>query len=145
MKNSGSTTGAGPPITRSIGFWMACAMAASQGVNAIRAFFNPHGFAIYMGLPSRAAELDGWVQIYGLRAAFIAAIVSVFLLRKDLVALKWMAICALFLPLGDAWVAAQAQAPSAIVGRHLAIAVFLCLAAGMLAHDVALRAHTARD
>jgi hypothetical protein len=144
MENTSSKTDTALPITRSIGFWMACAMAASQGVNALRAFLDPQGFASYMGVPSQAAALHGWVQIYGLRAAFIALIVSVFPMRKELLPLKRMAICALFLPLGDAWVAAQAGAPSAIIGRHLAIAVFLFFAVVMLARDVAARADKGR-
>ena len=75
-------------------------MALSQGANAARAFIDPTSFATYMGIPSQAAELHGWVQIYGLRAGFIALLVSVFLLRKELIPLKWMAICGIVLPLG---------------------------------------------
>ena len=140
MTNINAKAGAMLPLTRSFGFWMACAMALSQGANAARAFIDPTSFATYMGIPSQAAELHGWVQIYGLRAGFIALLVSVFLLRKELIPLKWMAICGIVLPLGDAWVAAQAGAPTVIVGRHLGIAAFLCLAAFMLARDVAARA-----
>ncbi len=128
-----------PAITRSIGFWMAILMAASQAINAVRAFVDPAGFAVYMGAPSSAAELGAWVQIYGLRAGFIASLVGVFLIRRELAPLKWMAICALFLPLGDAWIAAQADAPTAIIARHIGIAVFLALAAVMLSRDVAAR------
>lgn len=139
MTNINAKAGAIPPVTRSIGFWMAFAMALSQGVNAVRAFLSPQDFATYMGIPSQAAELQGWVQIYGLRAGFIALLVSVFLVRKELTPLKWMALCAIVLPLGDAWVAAQAGASTATVGRHLGIAAFLSLTAFMLARDVAAR------
>lgn len=144
MENTNSNFGVTPPITRSIGFWMACAMAASQGLNAVRAFLDPRGFAAYMGIAFSAPELSAWVHVYGLRTGFIALIVLVFLLRRDLLPLKWMAICALFLPLGDAWIATQAGAPLAVVGRHVAIAVFLLLAAIMLTRDIAARAKAGR-
>ena len=116
-------------LARSIGFWMALAMAASQGLNAVRAFRRSAGFChVYMGAPSSAAELSAWVQIYGLRAAFIALLVGVFLIRKEFSPLKWMAICALFLPLCDAWIAMQAGAPtSVLLPGTLGIAVFLAL------------------
>ncbi len=139
MEKQNTSPGAAPSIARSIGFWMAIAMAASQGLNAVRAFLDPQGFAIYMGAPSAADELSAWVQIYGLRD-FIALLVGVFLVRKELVPLKWMAICALFMPLCDAWIASQAGAPTSVVGRHLGIAAFLALAAAMLTRDVAARA-----
>lgn len=112
-------------------------MGASQALNAVRAFTNPVGFAAYMGAPSAASELSAWVQIYGLRAAFIALLVGVFVIRRELSPLKWMAICALFLPICDAWIAMQAGAPTAILARHLGIAVFITVAAVVLTRDVA--------
>ena len=119
-------------LIRSVGFWLAVAMSALQGLNAARTFFDPVGFASYMGVPINVTEQVGWVQIYGLRAAFISLLVAILLIRQDMAALKWTAIAAFVMPLGDAWLASQAGAPPSIVGRHMGIAVFLILAAYFL-------------
>lgn len=113
---------------RSIGFWLAVAIAALQGLNAVRTFANPIGFATYMGLPLAGTEAAAWVQVYGLRAGFIAVITTILLIRNDFAALRWTALAALVMPLGDAWLTAHAGAPTAIVARHLGIAMFLVAA-----------------
>lgn len=113
---------------RTIGFWLAVAIAALQGLNAVRTFANPVGFAAYMGLPLAGAEAAAWVQVYGLRAGFIAVITTILLIRSDFTALRWTALAALVMPLGDAWLTAHAGAPTAIVARHLGIAAFLVAA-----------------
>lgn len=118
--------------TRTVGFWLAAAIAALQGVNAVRTAIDPQGFATYMGLPSDQLSALGWVQVYGLRAGFIALLTTVLLARSDFAALRWMALAALLMPLGDAWLTASAGAGGAIVGRHLAIALFLLVAAHFL-------------
>ncbi len=111
------------PQARTAGFWLASAIAALQAVNAVRTIVNPQGFATYMGLPFDRLNALGWV--YGLRAEFIAVLTAVLLTRSDFAALRWMALAALLMPLGDAWLALNAGAGPGIVGRHLGIAVFL--------------------
>ncbi len=118
--------------TRTAGFWLALAIAALQGLNAVRALIDPQGFATYMGLPVDEPSALAWVQVYGLRAGFIALLTAVLLARGDFAALRWMALAALVMPLGDAWLAASAGAGAAIVGRHLAIAVVLLVASHFL-------------
>lgn len=113
--------------TKTIGFWMAVPLAVLQGVNVVRAALDPEGFAAYMGAPLVAAADASWVMIYGLRTAFIAVLVSIFLLRRDLDALKWTALAALLMPLGDAWVAQQAGAAVSMVARHGAIAAYVLI------------------
>lgn len=112
------------PAWRTVGFWLAIPIAALQGVNAVRTLIDPVGFAAYMGV---AGGDPAWVQIYGLRAAFIALLVGVFLARQNLTALKWMALCALVMPIGDALITSGASASAAIVGRHAAIGVFVLI------------------
>lgn len=130
--------------TRTIGFWLAVAIAALQGVNALRTFTNPAGFAAYMGLPLAGAEAAAWVQVYGLRAGFIAVITTILLIRQDFAALRWTALAALVMPLGDAWLTAHAGAPNAIVSRHLGIAVFLAAAWFFLSRAARLQDSGAR-
>ena len=71
-------------LIRSVGFWLAVAMSALQGLNAVRTFFDPVGFASYMGVPINGTEQVAWVQIYGLRAAFISLLVAVLIIRQDI-------------------------------------------------------------
>jgi hypothetical protein len=118
--------------TRTAGFWLAAVIAALQGVNAVRTATDPEGFATYMGLPVDHLSALGWVQVYGLRAGFIALLTAVLLARSDFAALRWMALAALLMPLGDAWLTASAGAGTSVVARHLAIALFLLIAAHFL-------------
>jgi hypothetical protein len=126
---AGMAVGVGMALTRTIGFWMAVPMAALQAVNAVRVVADPVGFSAYMGAPLEATADASWVMIYGLRTAFIALLVSILLVRRDLDALKWTAVAALILPLGDAWVAHEAGAAVLTVARHGAIAAFVLLTA----------------
>lgn len=112
---------------RTVGFWMSVPLAALQAVNAARAVWDPIGFAAYMGAPLEAAGDAAWVQIYALRTAFIALLVTALLIRRDLRALKWTALVALAMPLGDALIAYQGGAGMATVARHLAITAYLAV------------------
>jgi hypothetical protein len=113
--------------TGTVGFWLAVPMAALQAYNVVRVVLDAEGFAAYMGAPLAAANDASWVLIYGLRTAFIALLVTVLLVRRDLDALKWTALAGLVMPLGDAWIAHQAGAETTTVARHLAIAAYLLL------------------
>ncbi len=126
--------------TRTAGFWLAASMAALQGVNAVRTALDPQGFATYMGLPVDQLPALGWVQVYGLRAGFIAVLTAVLLARSEFAALRWTALAALLMPLGDAWLTAGAGAGAPIVGRHLAIALFLLVASHFLGRAARARA-----
>lgn len=126
--------------THTAGFWLAAAIAALQGVNAMRTVFDPQGFATYMGLPIDEPSARGWVQVYGLRAGFIAVLTAVLLTRSDFAALRWMAVAALLMPLGDAWLTEIAGAGLPIVARHLAIALFLLVAVHFLSRAARAKA-----
>jgi len=115
------------PTWRTPGLLMVIPMAVLQGVNVVRVIFNPVGFAAYMGAPLASPIDVAWVQIYGLRTAFIAALLTIFLIRRDHVGLKWTALAGILMPLGDAWVAHHSGAGIATVGRHLAIGVYIVL------------------
>jgi hypothetical protein len=115
------------PALRTVGFWMSVPLALLQAVNVARALAAPSDFAAYYGVAINSADADAWVQVYALRTAFIAALVAIFLLRRDLRALLWTAIAALILPLGDAWLTHQGGAAPSIVLRHLATAGYLAL------------------
>ncbi len=114
-----------PTRLRLIGLWLATPMALLQAVNAVRAFADPVSFSAYMGAPLVAAGDGAWVLIYALRTGFIALLLAALIARRDIAALKWVALAALIMPAGDAWLAHSAGAESAIVVRHLAILAFV--------------------
>lgn len=118
--------------TRTVGFWLAAGIAALQGANAARTVLDSQDFATYMGLPVDQLSALGWVQVYGLRAGLIAVLTALLLSRSDFAALRWMALAALVMPLGDALLTASAGAGSPIIARHLAIAAFLLVTAFFL-------------
>jgi hypothetical protein len=114
------------------GFWMGLAIATLMYVNAVRTVVDPVGFAVYMGLPVKAPESIPWVRVYGLRALFIALLVTYLLLRADPESLKWVALFGVPLALGDAWLVRNGGGRTA--SRHLAIAALLLLAAFAMHH-----------
>ena len=113
----------------SLGAWLAVALSALMIVNTVRAFVEPEAFAAYMGLPLSDASGAGFVQIYGLRAAFLGLFTLVLLWRADMFALGAFAAVAVVMPLGDAALAAQAGAPLVVVARHLFSALVLIVMA----------------
>ncbi|MEL6363111.1 MAG: DUF4267 domain-containing protein [Pseudomonadota bacterium] len=117
-----------PHILKTVGFWIAALMGVLQALNAVRAFAAPVTFADYMGLPLEHTSDVGFVYVYGLRAAFIAILVVLFLGLRRFDALAWTAVAALIMPVGDLLLAHNAGAPLATVSRHAAIAVYVLAA-----------------
>jgi hypothetical protein len=115
-------------LLRSVGFWMAVLMILSQLINAIRAFADPIAFAVYMGLPLSNPVDMGFVQVYGLRALFLAVFASVLIYTRQIRALSLLALFAIVMPIGDIILTTQAGAPTSIIVRHAIIGLFLLLA-----------------
>lgn len=132
-------------VLKSPGYWLAAVMAASQFVNALRAFVDPIGFATYMGLPLVAQQDIGFVQVYGLRALFIALLVGVFLYLRNMQALQWTAIAALVMPLGDVLLTINADATTATITRHLLILSVVAATAWLIYRWRARQAPDAQD
>lgn len=109
------------------GFWLSLLMSLLMYVNALRTAVNPVGFSRYMGLPVSEPSAVPWVRVYGLRALFIGLLVTYFMVRLDPANLQWIAVLAIPMALGDAWLVHQAGGKSA--GRHLLIAVILGISA----------------
>jgi hypothetical protein len=107
-------------VWRTIGFWLALIMGLLQAFYAFQAFLDPGAFAVYRGTALAAPADAEWVRIYASRTLFVALVVGLLLVRRDLAALKWIALLGLVMPLSDAILAHQAGATNAIVGRHFA-------------------------
>lgn len=109
-------------------------MGIFQIVNFGRTLIDPASFADYMGLPIGAGGPEGFVYVYGLRSLFIGLVVLVFVMRRSISALLVMALAALILPLGDAWLVYNVGGPTATVVRHLVIAVYILITLLALLH-----------
>lgn len=126
-------------MIRRLGEWMALAGATLMLVNAVRAVVDPAAFAAYLGTPLSSPEDAPLVFVYALRALFIGLTVIGLVIARQRLALAIVAGVAVVMPVGDAFVTAQAGAASAIVIRHVVIALFLALTASALA--LPLRKH----
>ncbi|MEL7452549.1 MAG: DUF4267 domain-containing protein [Pseudomonadota bacterium] len=114
--------------------WLALVMGVFQIVNFGRTLIDPASFSDYMGLPIGAGGPEGFVYVYGLRSLFIGLVVLVFVMRRSISALLVMALAALILPLGDAWLVYDVGGPTATVVRHLVIAVYIFITLLALLH-----------
>ena len=112
---------------RTLGYWMATVMAVVQAVYALQAFVDPAGFAAYRGTPITGDAGAMWVHTYGSRTLFVALVVALLLIRGELATLKWVALIGIVMPISDALVAIRAEAPLAVVLRHVATGLYLLI------------------
>jgi hypothetical protein len=120
-------------MLRSVGFWLVLIMGVLQAVYAVQAFVDPSAFAVYRGTPLAADGDAEWVRIYASRTLFVALVVGLLLVRRDFVALKWVALLGVVMPLSDALLAQQAGAAGPVVLRHVATVIYLLVTFVVLA------------
>jgi len=126
-------------VWRSVGFWLALVIGLVQAFYAVQAFIDPVAFSGYRGAPVAVAADAEWVRIYASRTLFVAMVVGFLLWRRDLATLKWVALLGVVMPASDAMLAYLAEAPAAIVLRHVATVIYLVVTFW------ALHAFTRRD
>ncbi|MDX2233828.1 MAG: DUF4267 domain-containing protein [Hyphomonadaceae bacterium] len=114
------------------GLVLAWAMALYMAVNTARASLDPVGFAATLGAPLADPADTGFVFVYAFRAAFLALLVGWLALRRDVGTLRFVALAAVVMPLGDAVLTQSLGAPPATVARHGAIIVLLALVWALL-------------
>jgi hypothetical protein len=85
------------------------------------------GFATTLGAPLRDPADTAFVYVYAFRAAFLALLVGWIVLRRDIAMLRFVALAALVMPIGDAALTYSLGAPPATVARHVAIIVLLVI------------------
>ena len=120
------------PVWRASGYWLALIMALLQAAYAVQAFADPGALADFRGMSVDDPASISWVYAYGSRTLFVALVVMVLLVRRDLATLKWVAIVGMVMPLGDALVALRTEAPMAVVLRHGATAIYLLVTFALL-------------
>jgi hypothetical protein len=106
-------------------------MALLQVAYALQAFVDPVALADFRGMSADDPASISWVYAYGTRTLFVALVVMVLLVRRDLATLRWVAVGGVVTPLGDALVALRTEATMAVVLRHVATAIYLLVTFGM--------------
>lgn len=114
---------------RSVGFWLAVALALSQWGNALRVVLGPVAYGDYMGLPLSAESDAAWVYVYALRALFLGSFAFFLLLTRRYGVLGHMAVIAVVMPIGDFILVLLAHGSNATLARHALIACVLVAAA----------------
>lgn len=114
-----------PSGAQTAGLALSGLMALYLAFNAVRACLAPASFAATLGAPLADPADTGFVLVYAFRAAFLALLVGWLVIRRDVANLRFVALAALVMPVGDALLVQGLGAPVAIVGRHVAIAVLL--------------------
>ena len=66
-----------------------------------------------------------WVKIYGSRTLFITLVLGYLLYVRNYSVLMWCALFGTVMPITDAFLAYEAQAPFKVVFKHIATMVFL--------------------
>jgi hypothetical protein len=110
---------------RSLGYWMVAAMALLQAVYAAQAFLSPNAFAASRGTPLPGNGDPAWVLTYAYRTAFVSLTVMLLLARGAMSTLRWVALAALVMPVGDLFIALEAGASRSILLRHIGTIAYL--------------------
>ena len=124
---------------KSLGYWLAVALALSQWLNALRAAMGPVAYGDYMGLPLSAESDSAWIYVYALRALFLGSFAAFLLLSGQFRVLSRMALIAIVMPVGDFILVWLAHGSNATLARHALIAGVLVaawLSLGQLARRI---------
>jgi hypothetical protein len=119
---------------KTTGFWLVLVMAMLQTFYAIWAFTSPAEFAAYRGTPLVAGGEAEWVRIYASRTLFVALVLGILLVRREVTILTWVALIGIVMPASDAVLAYQSGASAPIVWRHVATIIYLGVAFVALDH-----------
>ena len=109
------------------GFVLVLLMALLQGGYAIYAYLDPTGFSVLRGTELFAVGDSDWVKIYASRTLFVALIIGYLLYSRNYRVLVWAALFGAVMPVADALLAYQAQAPGKVVLKHIATVVYLLI------------------
>lgn len=107
-------------------------MALLQCVYAIYSFVDPASFAILRGTELVVSSDSDWVKIYASRTLFVSLIVGYLLYLRSYKILIYAALFGTVMPLTDAYLAFEAEAPSKVVVKHVVTMAYLLVTALML-------------
>jgi hypothetical protein len=119
---------------KTLGFWLVLGMAFLQMFYSFFAFASPVEFAGYRGshpMPNGDTE---WVRIYASRTLFVALMLGLLLLRREVALLRWISLLGIVMPFSDAVLAYKAAAPFSIISRHLVTILYLLVTFAVLTY-----------
>ncbi len=114
-------------VVEKIGLVLVILMATLQGFYAFYAYIDPVSFAGIRGTELVSSDDLDWVHIYASRTLFIALIIAYLAYIKDYKVLMYAALFGMAMPITDAWLAYNAQAPDKIVIKHIATVLYLAV------------------
>ncbi|KGJ93831.1 DUF4267 domain-containing protein [Colwellia psychrerythraea] len=110
-----------------IAFILVALMILLQGFYGVFAYLDSATFANLRGTELFLNTDADWVKIYGSRTLFITLILGYLLYSRNYLILMWCALFGTIMPITDAWLAYEAQAPIKVVLKHLATIGYLVL------------------
>lgn len=108
-----------------LGYILVLLMALLQGGYAIYAYVDPAAFSILRGTELLVVGDSDWVKIYASRTLFVALIIGCLLYFQNYKILVWASLFGAVMPVTDALLAYQAQAPDKVVFKHIATVIYL--------------------
>ena len=111
--------------TEKVGLILVLLMIILQGFYGIFALIDPSAFSTVRGTELFSVMDGDWVIIYGSRTLFITLILGYLLYSRNYLILMWGALFGLVMPITDAYLAYEAQAPLKVVIKHVATFAFL--------------------
>ena len=108
-------------------FVLVLLMISLQGFYGMFSYIEPSSFSTVRGTELFSAMDSDWVRIYGSRTVFITLVLGYLLYTKNYLVLKWCALLGVVMPITDALLAYQAQAPAKVVYKHIATVIYLLI------------------
>jgi len=109
-----------------IGRVLVLLMALIQGFYGLFAYIDPAAFAIVRGTELAIGDAD-WARIYASRTLFIALTMGYLLYFRYYKILMALALFGTIMPITDAILALQAQAPLKVTIKHIATVIYLLI------------------
>jgi len=102
-------------------------MTLLQGFYGVFTYVDPVSFSLIRGTELFSTMDADWVIIYGSRTLFITLILGYLLYVRHFKVLMWAALFGTIMPITDALLALEAQAPLKVVFKHVATVVYLVI------------------
>jgi hypothetical protein len=100
-------------------------MTALQGFYSIFGYLDPFAFSVIRGTELVSSTDKDWVQIYASRTLFITLIIGYLIYIKHYRILMYTALFGMVMPITDAVLAYNAQAPTKVIVKHIVTIVYL--------------------
>lgn len=110
-----------------VGITLVLLMTILQGFYGIFAYVDPSAFSSVRGTELFSTLDADWVNIYGSRTLFITLLLSYLLYTRHYSILMWSALFGIVMPVTDAILAYQADAPFKVILKHIITIIYLAI------------------